>query len=243
MIQRHILIFIISILIHFTAISQEQETENEKLQEQETEKVQDSVKTKISYGIRIGIDLSKPIISFIDEDTKGLEITGDLRLTQNHYIAAELGYEDVFKTEDYLTYSTKGSFIKLGANYNAYENWKGMDNLIYVGVRYGFSFFEQTLNSYTPNMSGTYFITEPIEANTNFKDLNAHWLEFLFGMKVETFKNIYLGMQFSVKKMISTKEPENFKNLYIPGFNRVFSNDLGVGFNYTLSYNIPLINK
>jgi len=243
MTQRHILIFIISILIQFTANSQEQETEKEKIQEQETEIVPDSLKTKVSYGIRVGIDISKPIISFLEEDTKGIEITGDLRLSNNIYAAAELGFEDVLNTEDYLNYTTKGSFIKLGANFNAYENWKGMDNQIYVGARYGFSFFEQTLNSYTPNMSGTYFITDPIEADTNFKDLNAHWLEFLFGMKVETFKNLYLGMQFSIKKMITTKEPNNFKNLYIPGFNRVFSNDLGVGFNYTISYNIPLINK
>ena len=75
------------------------------------------------------------------------------------------------------------------------------------------------------------------------KDLNAHWLEFVFGMKIETLPNLYLGTQLSLKKMIATKEPKNFKNLYIPGFNRVFSNNLGVGFNYTVSYNIPIINK
>lgn len=231
MIQRHILIFIISILIHFTVNSQEQE------------KVKDSVKTKVSYGLRVGIDISKPIISYLEENTKGIEITGDLRISNNYYAAAELGYEDVLKTEDYLNYTTKGSFIKLGVNYNAYENWKGMNNQIYIGGRYGFSFFEQTLNSYTPNMYGTYFISNTVEAGTNYKDLNAHWLEFLFGMKVETFKNLFLGAQFSVKKMISTKEPDNFKNLYIPGFNRVYSNNLGVGFNYTISYNIPIIKK
>ena len=78
---------------------------------------------------------------------------------------------------------------------------------------------------------------------TEIKDLNAHWIEFLFGMKVETLNNLYLGAQFSIKKMLSTKEPENFKNLYVPGFNRVFLNDLGVGFNYSVSYNIPIINK
>ncbi|REE79915.1 hypothetical protein BX611_2815 [Lutibacter oceani] len=233
MIQRHILIFIISVLIHFTTSAQKQENKQE----------QDSVKTKVSYGLRLGVDISKPIISFLEENTKGLEITGDIRISNNYYAAAELGYEDVLKTEDYLNYTTKGSFIKLGINYNAYENWKGMNNQIYIGGRYGFSVFEQTLNSYTPNAKGTYFIANTIEAGTNFKDLNAHWLEFLFGMKIETLSNLYLGVQLSVKKMISTKEPENFKNLYIPGFNRVFSNDLGVGFNYTVSYNIPIINK
>jgi len=232
MIQRHILIFIISILIHFSANSQEQRQEKE----------QDSVKTKINYAIRVGVDISKPIKSFLDEDSKGLELTGDMRIINNYFAAVELGFEDVLKTEDYLNFTTKGSYIKLGINYNAYDNWIGMNNQIYVGARYAFSLFEQTLNSYTPNVDGTYFIPTTVEAGTNFKDLNAHWLEFLFGMKVETFKNLFLGAQFSVKKMISTKEPENFKNLYIPGFNRVFSNDLGIGFNYTISYNLPIFN-
>ena len=155
MIQRHILIFIISILIHFTANSQEKE--------------QDSVKTKVSYGLRVGVDVSKPIISFLKEDTKGFEITGDLRIANNYYAAAELGYEDVLKTEDYLNFTTKGSFIKLGVNYNAYENWEGMNNQIYLGARYAFSFFEQTLNSYTPNASGTYITANTVEAGTNLK--------------------------------------------------------------------------
>ena len=228
MTQRHILIFIISILINFTASSQE------KL---------DSVKTKVSYGIRVGVDISKPIISFLDSDRKGLELTGDIKFSNNYYAAVELGFEDALKTEDYFNYTAKGSFMKIGINYNAYENWKGMNNEIYVGTRYAFSLFSQTLNNYTPNASGTYFTAEEITPNTEFKDLNAHWVEFLFGMKVETFKNLYLGAQFSIKKMLSTKEPENFKNLYVPGFNQVFANDLGVGFNYSVSYNIPIINK
>ena len=237
MTQRHILIFIISILVHFSVNSQQLD------KEQVEEKEQDSVKTKINYAIRVGVDISKPIISFLDEDSKGLEFTGDMRIVNNYFAAVELGFEDVLKTEDYLNYTTKGSYIKLGVNYNAYDNWIGMNNQIYIGARYAFSFFEHTLNSYTPNVSGTYFISDSVNAGTKFTDLNAHWLEFLFGMKVETFKNLFLGAQFSVKKIITTKEPDNFKNLYIPGFNRVFSNDLGVGFNYTVSYSLPIFNK
>lgn len=229
MIQRRILIFTISLfLLNFSALAQQE---------------QDSVKTKVSYGIRVGIDVSKPIITFIDEDRKGLELTGDIKVAENYYAAIELGYEDALKTEDYLNFTAKGSFIKLGINYNAYENWKGMNNEIYIGTRYAFSLFSQTLNSYTPNSKSIYFNADEITSNKEFKDLNAHWIEFVFGMKVETLNNLYLGAQLSIKKMISSKEPENFKNLYIPGFNQVSLNNLGVGFNYTLSYNIPIINK
>lgn len=203
----------------------------------------DTVKTKESYGLRVGVDLSKPIISFLDDKSKGLELVGDMRILNNYYAAVELGFEDKTTKEDYMNYTTKGSFIKVGVNYNAYKNWAGMTNEIYVGARYGFGLFNQTLNSYTPNVRGTYFIPVEVLPNTEFKDLSAHWAELVFGIKAETFKNLYLGFSFSFKTMISTKEPTNFKNLYVPGFNRVYLNDTGFGINYTLSYLIPIIKK
>jgi len=228
MTQRHILLFFTSILFTVTVNSQVEK---------------DTLISKENYGIRIGIDLSKPINSFFETETKGLEIVGDFRILKNYYAAVELGFLDKTTNEDYINFTTKGSYIKAGINYNAYENWAGMNNEIYVGLRYGFSLFNQTLNSYTPNVNGTYFIPETLEPNTEFNDLTAHWVEFVFGMKVETLKNLYLGVSISFNNMISTTEPENFKTLHIPGFNRVFLNNTGVGFNYTISYLIPIIKK
>ncbi len=226
--QLHILIFTISILITVSVKSQQQP---------------DTIKIKENYGLRLGIDLSQPIISLFDEDSKGFEILGDFRFKKNLYAAVELGFQDKTIQEDFLNFTTKGSYIKVGVNYNAYENWIGMTNEIYAGVRYGMSFFSQTLNNYTINVKGTYFNSNNIEPNTEYTDLTAQWIDFVFGLKVETFNNLYLGASFSIKKMMNTIEPDNFKNLHVPGFNRVFSNDLGVGFNYTLSYLIPLFKK
>ncbi|WP_457615585.1 DUF6048 family protein [Lutibacter sp.] len=203
----------------------------------------DTLKVKEKYGLRLGIDLSKPINALLDKNISGFEIQGDFRVYKNYYIAAELGYDDKTTDEDYLNFTTQGSYIKVGVNYNAYKNWKGMNNEVFVGVRYGLGFFSQTLNSYTPNVSGTYFIPATTEPNTKFENLTAQWAEFIFGIKVETLKNFYLGASVSLKSIINTKEPENFKNLYIPGFNRVYLNNTGVGFNYTLSYLIPLFKK
>lgn len=226
--QLHIFIFYISLITGFTGFAQ---TET------------DTVKVKQKYGIRVGVDLSKPIISMLDKNQKGLELIGDFRFSKNYFAAAEVGYEDYTGTEDFLSYTAKGSYIKLGVNYNAYKNWKGMNNEIIVGFRYGFSTFTQTLNSYTPNVYGTYFIPDEVLINNKFDNLNAHWAELVLGMKVETFKNLFLGVSMSFKKMINMKEPDNFKNLYIPGFNRVYDNNAGFGFNYSLSYLIPIIKK
>lgn len=229
MTQLQRLLFFISLLCSVVAVNAQQE--------------QDTTKVKQVYGIRFGVDISKPIISFIDSDYKGLEVVADARVYKNFYAALEFGFDNKTDTEDYLNYTTEGSFIKIGANYNAYKNWVGMTNEIYVGFRYGVSFFNQKLNSYTPNMYGTYLPPETVEVNTEYSDLSAQWAEFIIGLKVETFKNFYMGFSLSFKAVTSNKDPKNFKNLYIPGFYNVSLNNLGFGFNYTLSYLIPYARK
>ena len=133
--------------------------------------------------------------------------------------------------------------IKAGFDYNAYSNWLDREDAIYIGMRYGFSTFSQTLNSFTINNNPFLDDLAITESGQKFDNLNAHWVEFVLGIKAELFNNLFLGFSFSGKKMISTKEPDNFKNLFVPGFNRVFLNNSGFGFNYTLSYLIPLYKK
>lgn len=195
------------------------------------------------YGLRVGIDLYNPIHTAFDNTRKGLEIVGDYRISKKYFVAAELGYMENTTDEDFINFTTNGSYIKLGVDYNAYENWLDMENMIYVGFRYGFSTFSQTLNSFTINNDVFYDGLATVENGQKFDGLNAHWGEIVLGVKAEVLNNLFMGFSFSGKKIISSKQPDNFKNLFVPGFNRVFLNNSGFGFNYTLSYLIPLYKK
>lgn len=214
---------------------------SQKKENKELEK--DTIVYKSPYGIRLGIDISKPILSSLSGSYSGFEIVGDYRITKRLFVAAELGFEEETDDEDYTNSTAKGSYLRLGINYNAYENWLDMNNEIFQGYRYGFSLFDQTLNSYTPNVNSTYFpangITTPITASS----LNAHWSELIVGIKVETIKNLFVSASVSYKILMSSKEPENFKTLYSPGFNTIFESSTGFGFNYTISYLIPFQKK
>lgn len=203
----------------------------------------DSLKVKKPYSLRLGVDISKPIISLFDKDFSGFELTGDFRFKNRYYIASEIGYTNKTTSEEYINFTTKGSYIKLGANYNAYNNWLDMNNEIFVGVRYGFSTFNQTVNSYTIYQNGTYFDEYFVQNPIKYDDLTAHWAEFILGIKVETFKNLFLGASVSFNSLLKTIDPVNFENLYIPGFNKRHLNSSGAGFNYTVSYQIPLYKK
>ena len=44
--------------------------------------------------------------------------------------------------------------------------------------------------------------------------------------------------------MVNQDQPENFENLYVPGFNRTHdSGRFGFGYGYNISYLIPLYKK
>ncbi len=202
-------------------------------------------KIKKKYGIRLGIDISQPIISLFEKEKNhtAVELVGDIRIKKNYYIATEMGYESRDSKEDFFAFSTKGNFFKIGVNRNFYENWGEMNNEVYIGIRYATAFFSHTLTSRTPRSSLNYFPSVPNNEKIAFQNLSAHWAEFVLGIKVETFSNLFIGLNAQFKALITSKQPDNFKNLYIPGFREVSDNNLGFGFTYTISYLIPIIKK
>lgn len=220
------------------------ETPGEAEQNGQLQPPSDSLTYREKYGLRLGVDLSKPIRSILDEDYQGLEITGDFRLYENLYLAAELGNEQNVISEDNITASSKGSYIKLGANYNVYKNWEGMHNLIFVGVRYGFSTFSTELQEFTIYNRDNFFGPDVRSDSQEFNNLTAGWLEMQIGVKVEVLNNLYLGAHVQLKRRLTETSPNVFDNLYIPGFNRTFDDsNFGAGYGYSISYLIPLYKK
>ena len=203
----------------------------------------DSTDYKTAYGLRIGADISKPILASFDGMYSGVELVADYRINKRFYIAAEVGFEEKTSVEDYSNSTSKGNYMRIGFNYNAYDNWLDMNNEVFTGVRYGLGIFDQTLNSYTPNVNSLYFPSEPINAANTDHGLTAHWTEFIVGIKVETFQNLFISTSISYKIVLAVEDPENFKTLFAPGFNRIFESGTGFGFNYTLSYLIPFTKK
>lgn len=196
------------------------------------------------YGLRVGVDLFKLTRALYDKEYKGLELVGDYRLTKKYYLAAEIGNENKTTDDDRLNFTTKGTYLKVGFDYNAYENWLDMENIISVGLRYGASTFSQELNSYKIYNSSPYFGEVPVIASgEKFNGLTASWIEVVAGVKAKVINNIYVGFSLRLNRLMSNHKPTNFDNLYIPGFNRTYNGDFGVGFNYTVSYFIPIYKK
>lgn len=229
--QIRIFLFTISLLLFFSTVIIAQTTT-------------DSIQFEEKYGLRVGIDLSKPLRTILDDDYSGFEILGDYRVYKDYYLAAEIGNEKMDYNEDNLSVTSNGSYIKLGVDYNAYENWAGMENLIFVGLRYGFATFSQTLNEYAIYTDTQFFPPNIVQGPFETSGLTASWVELMVGMKVELFNNIFLGGNLQLKRRVTQSTPTNFDNLTIPGFNRTYDDSsFGVGYGYTISYLIPLYKK
>lgn len=204
----------------------------------------DSIITKSTYGLKIGMDLSKQIRMLTEPDYKGLVLMGDYRLMDKLFIAFELGSEDKLIENEVLNFKTKGSFIKIGANYNVYNNFEDLENEIYVGFRLGTSNFNHKLSSFKIYNTDQYWNQNEIAISEEFQNLNSTWFELIFGFNAKVFNNTYMGISLRLKRLLDQNEPPNFNNLYIPGFNKVLENNsIGVGITYSLQFRIPIYKK
>lgn len=230
----------IALLLLCTTMAFAQQNDNNKT-------VKDTLIYKQKYGLRLGADISKLAKTFLSDDYTGFEIMGDYRLTKRIYLAGELGNEERTITNDVLDNTTKGSYFKGGIDINFYKNWLDMENMIYAGFRVGASTFSQTLNSFDVyNFYNQYWDEGQlsIEQGEEFNGLTALWGELIVGLKAEVLNNLYAGLNVQLKVLVSQSQPNNFENLYIPGFNRTYdSGSFGTGFGVNLSYLVPIFKK
>ena len=207
----------------------------------QTEK--DSVVVKNKYGIRIGLDFSKQI-RMLTEDYKGLSLYGDVKIKERLFIVSELGSDEKELRTDNLRSKFSGNYIKAGLNYNLYNNLPGLNNEIYVGFRFATSKFKSEISEYIIYNKDRFWSQDPIFDNIINKGLNANWVELIIGINAELLNNLFMGLSLRLNRMLNQKKPENFTNLYIPGFNKVTeNNNFGTGLTYSLIYQIPIIKK
>ena len=237
----HTWVFYISLLSFCYSVSQENDniTINDSL----------NLKKEKSINLRVGFDLYRIILSRVSDDFDGFEIVGDLKVSENFFIALELGNLDITKQVEQVNFTTNGNYFKVGFDYNMFDKLEGMYLHITLGARIGSSRHDQTLNSYTILDRTRYWTNSDLPITNGFAtgerpDLNALWFEVVLNFKVQILKNIYTGISLRLNRLISDKIPSNFDNIYIPGFNKkTQDNVFGAGFNYTLTYNFSLLSK
>ena len=203
----------------------------------------DTIYVKNKYGIRAGIDLSKQI-RMLTEEYNGLSLYGDIKIKERLFIVAELGNDQKTIETENINSKLSGSYIKTGFNYNLYNNLPGLNNEIYVGLRYSQSLFKNELIDYSIYNKDRFWNEQRIVEYKEFDNLKSSWIEFVVGFNSEIKNNLFMGLSLRLNRMLKQDIPENFTNLFIPGFNKVTeNNNFGTGITYSVIYQIPIIKK
>ena len=203
----------------------------------------DTIYVKNKYGIRAGIDLSKQI-RMLTEEYSGLSLYSDIKIKERLFIVAELGNDQKTIETENINSKLSGSYIKTGFNYNLYNNLPGLNNEIYVGLRYSQSLFKNELIDYSIYNKDRFWNDQRILEYKEFDNLKSSWIEFVVGFNSEIKNNLFMGLSLRLNRMLKQDIPENFTNLFIPGFNKVTeNNNFGTGITYSIIYQIPIIKK
>lgn len=234
---------LLCLVIHAT-FSQDQDSASVENKPAQTEiKFEDD---RLLNGIRFGTDISGPVYGLLVNNDKfklynRYELTADLGI-KRFFIVADFGtgtfernYTDSFPTRSF--YKSDGRYLRIGGDYRISKSAK---SFLFFGGRLGTAFFTESarITTFPREINGVEVIegtTTPIEID---RKLVANWFELTTGIKVEIWKNFYLGYNFRFKFLIPSKAIKSEEPLDIPGFgtaNRISS----LGFSFNVMYRFP----
>ena len=187
----------------------------------------------IPLKIRIGLEVSGPVIYYLDKNILNAEgyISVDLDEKKSLMIAA--GYLDYKYSQYNYTYMNSGVFIRTGIDFNLLKPDKALGKYwAGIGLRYGLSRFNSEVPSYEKeNYWGT--ATSSIAKQTDW----GHFVEVSPGVRAEIFKNFSIGWSVSLRMLLHTSTGKDLKPIYFPGYGNG-TKTLSTGLSYFIVWNI-----
>jgi hypothetical protein len=188
----------------------------------------------IPLKIRVGIEVSGPVIYFTDKTKLSFEgyFLADLNEKFSLYFAG--GYSDFKYSQFNYDYKSKGIFFRTGTDINLLKPeialgryWAG------IGLHYGLSVFNsETPSFYIRNYWGT--TSSSIAART----YRGHYLEFAPGFRALLFRNVSIGWTVSLRKQLFFKSTRDIRPIFIPGYGNG-GKSFSAGISYFIVWSIP----
>lgn len=189
-------------------------------------------------GLRFGYDLSRLALYEFQPDRKGMEFSFDTEIKSKMFTTAEFGVEQAKRDISVLSYKSNGFYGRVGVDFNILKKdklEKGRD-VVFIGFRYGYFHDNQQLTKYT---IPSFYTSDTASGGFSAKNIDGHWLEVVFGLKVEVLKNLFLGASLRGKVLLySTKDV--YYPYFMPGYGKG-ANGANFGISYSIYYQIPLM--
>jgi hypothetical protein len=189
------------------------------------------------YGFRVGLDLSRIPMHYLNPYRTDLEIQTDVRIDSDLYVALDGGWNRTrLDNKPVFQYNSQGVFLKAGVDYNLMKRkFPAEANLLYVGFRYGVARMQRQIPAY--QVSDPYWGS--VEGHFSQKTLLPQWAELLVGIKAEVLNNLFVGWSLHTRILITQNLDPQVRPYLIPGFGKATTNAV-FDMSYQVSYRIPL---
>jgi len=226
--------FILSLSMLILCLCSSAQNKKEELTDEQKKR-----NNKGNPGLAVGIDLAPYITHLFSDERFGVEANVRYTINRKWQFVSELGYENVDIADDKMMYTSNGSFMRLGFDYNMFrvEEFGNNDNIL-LGLRYGYALQDHECPRYyiKEGYWGDY------EGGLGSSSVNSQWAEFVFGLRSEVLKNFYMGWSVRFKTVVNVAKNSQQEPYSIPGYGRR-DNSSNIGFTYTLEYHIPFKKK
>ncbi len=186
-------------------------------------------------GLAVGIDLAPFITHMFANERFGVEANVRYTVNSKWQLVGEVGYENVDLDTDNMKYTSDGTFLRAGIDYNLFQVEEiGNNDNILLGFRYGAAVQEHSCPRYTIGEAYWGDVSQSLGATT----VGSHWAEFVFGLRSEVLKNFYMGWSVRFRTLIHVGTSNQLEPYSIPGFGRR-DRSTNMGFTYTLEYHLP----
>lgn len=189
-------------------------------------------------GVRIGLDISRFALLYFQPYRTDITVQADVRLGQKIYGAIETGWNRTsHSTDSTYTYKGSGIYSTIGIDYDFMKKKETTEqNMFYGGIRYGIARNSYEIPSYL--VRDTYWNVKETGSYPK-TTVTSHWIELVLGLRVEAFKNFFLGWGVREKIMISNGAPDSHPPIVIPGYGSGTKRSQ-FDMTYTISYMLPL---
>ena len=187
-------------------------------------------------GLMLQVDAASLLQStLLKTDRYSVEGSAQLGFRKKLYPVFEIGFAGAEKEMKSLaTFKTNAPFSRIGLDVNLLTpkpDAKPSNNLFLIGARLGYTNFSYSVNNL--------IITDPYWKQSeirNYPDQSANklWYELVAGVKVEVYKNLYLGWSIRSRNLLSKETSGAVSPWYIPGYG--LNGSANWGFNYTIGY-------
>jgi len=187
----------------------------------------------IPLKIKIGLEVSGPVIYYTNRNVNSQEGFVSLDIDEKRSLIVAAGYLNYKYSQFNYTFLNKGSFIRLGMDFNLLQPDKSQGKYwAGIGLRYGISRFTFEVPTYQKtDYWGT--TISSISPKVNW----GHFVEIAPGVRTEIFNHLSIGWSVSLRLLLYTGTGKNLRPVYFPGFGNG-TKTITTGMNYFIVWNI-----